>query len=134
MAIDYGLARIGVAISDPLRITARGLETINWNGRDMAWAQDRICELASEYEIVELVMGLPRRTDGQPSSSETGARQLAADLEARLGLTGLFRDERYTTVLASRVLNEVGYKKNKRQVIDQLAAEIILQDYLNASV
>lgn len=134
MAIDYGLARIGVAISDPLRITARGLETINWNGRDMAWAQDRICELASEYEIVELVMGLPRRTDGQPSSSETGARQLAADLEARLGLTVLFRDERYTTVLASRVLNEVGYKKNKRQVIDQLAAEIILQDYLNASV
>ncbi len=134
MAIDYGLARIGVAISDPLRITARGLETINWNGRDMAWAQDRICELASEYEIVELVMGLPRRTDGQPSSSETGARQLAADLEARLGLTVLFLDERYTTVLASRVLNEVGYKKNKRQVIDQLAAEIILQDYLNASV
>lgn len=134
MAIDYGLARIGVAISDPLRITARGLETINWNGRDMDWALNRICDLVATYEISELLMGLPRRTDGQSSSSETAAREMAEALETRLNLTVIFRDERYTTVLATRLLNEVDYKKNKRKVIDQVAAEIILQDYLNSSV
>lgn len=135
MGIDYGLARIGVAVSDPLRITARGVETINWNGRDMDWAINRLCELATEYEVVEIVMGLPRRTDGKASPSEQGARDLASTLEARLGLRVLLRDERFTTVLAARVLNEVDYKKqNKRKVIDQVAAEIILQDYLNNSL
>lgn len=132
MGIDYGLARIGVAVSDPLRITARGVETINWNGRDMDWAINRICELALEYQVSEIVMGLPRRTDGKSSPSEEGARALAATLEERLEKPVIFRDERFTTVLASRVLNEVDYKKkNKRKVIDQVAAEIILQDYLN---
>ncbi len=134
MGIDYGMARIGVAVSDPLRITARGVETINWNGRDMDWALDRICDLAREYQIVDLVMGLPRRTDGLSSSSETAAREIAAILEERLGLKVIFRDERFTTVLATRVLHEVDYKKSKRKVIDQVAAEIILQDYLNSSV
>lgn len=132
MGIDYGLARIGVAVSDPLRITARGVETINWNGRDMDWAINRICELALEYQVSEIVMGLPRRTDGKSSPSEEGARALATTLEERLEKPVIFRDERFTTVLASRVLNEVDYKKkNKRKVIDQVAAEIILQDYLN---
>ncbi len=134
MAIDYGLARIGIAVSDPLRIAARGVETINWNGRDMDWALNRICELAEEFEIVDLVMGLPRRTDGLSSTSETAARDLANILEERLGLKVIFRDERFTTVLATRVLHEVDYKKNKRKVIDQVAAEIILQDYLNSSI
>ena len=134
MAIDYGLARIGIAVSDPLRIAARGVETINWNGRDMDWALNRICELAAEFQIVDLVMGLPRRTDGLSSASETAARDLAVILEERLGLKVIFRDERFTTVLATRVLHEVDYKKNKRKVIDQVAAEIILQDYLNSSI
>lgn len=134
MAIDYGLARIGIAVSDPLRIAARGVETINWNGRDMDWALNRICERAAEFQIVDLVMGLPRRTDGLSSASETAARDLAVILEERLGLKVIFRDERFTTVLATRVLHEVDYKKNKRKVIDQVAAEIILQDYLNSSI
>ena len=135
MGIDYGLARIGIAVSDPLRITARGVETVNWNGRDIEWAVNRICELAEEYEVREIVMGLPRRTDGKASPSEDGARAFAAILEERLSLKPIFRDERYTTVLASRVLNEVDYKKqNKRKVIDQVAAEIILQDYINNSL
>lgn len=132
MAIDYGKARIGVAISDPLGMTARGIETLNWNGRDMEWALDRISELAAEHQIIELVMGLPKRTDGQSSESEEQAKLMATRLETRLAVPILLRDERYTTVLASRVLNEVNFKKDrKRQVIDQVAAEIILQDYLN---
>lgn len=135
MAIDYGLARIGVAISDPLRITARGIETISWNGLDSTWAFNRIVDLCKEHAITELVMGLPKRTDGKESSIEAGARLFGEDLQKTLDIPLIFQDERYTTVIASRILNEVSFKKqNKRKVIDQVAAEIILQSYLDKNI
>ena len=73
MGIDYGSVRIGVAISDPLGITARGIETIRWNGRDMEWAIDRIAALCSENQVDTIIVGLPRRTDGKESPSEQNA-------------------------------------------------------------
>lgn len=133
MAIDYGDARIGTAVSDPLGITARGLETINWNGRDWSWALDRLSALIEDLQITTVIMGLPRRTDGKVSESETKARAMGEELATRTGRPVLFRDERYTTVLASRVLRETGIRGQKRKaVVDQVAAEIILQEYLES--
>ncbi|MDD2213226.1 MAG: Holliday junction resolvase RuvX [Oscillospiraceae bacterium] len=131
LGIDYGRSRIGVAVSDPLGITARGLETVRWNGRDQAAAVRRISELAREQQICAVVIGLPRRTDGKAGESAEAARAFADSLTESLGLEPVFWDERYTTVMAQRTLLEVGYRKNKRDVIDQVAAEIILQEYLD---
>jgi len=131
MGIDYGDARIGVAVSDPMGILARGLETIRWNGQDISWALDRITTLVREQGITGLVIGIPRRTDGKPGPSEDKARQLAADLAERTGLEPILCDERYTTVLATRIMRETGVRTNRRKaVVDQIAAEIILQEFL----
>jgi len=133
LAIDYGDARIGTAVSDLLGITARGLETINWNGRDWNWAMNRLIALIEDLQITTVIMGLPRRTDGKTSESETKARAMGEELIARTGRPVLYRDERYTTVLASRVLRETGVRGQKRKaVVDQVAAEIILQEYLES--
>lgn len=133
MGIDYGEARIGIAVSDPMGILARGLETIRWNGRDMEWALDRIAALVRELQICGLVVGIPRRTDGKAGESEAKARRMAALLAERTGLQPVLRDERYTTVLATRVMRETGVRADRRKaVVDQIAAEIILQEYLES--
>lgn len=133
LGIDYGDKRIGTALSDPLGITARGLETINWNGIDNTWAVDRLVTLVAEHQVSAIIMGLPRRTDGKASESEAKARALAAELESRTGKPVIFKDERYTTVIASRFLRETGVRGAKRKaVVDQVAAEIILQEYLES--
>ncbi len=133
LGIDYGEIRIGVAISDPLGLTARGLETIRWNGQDWTWAIQRIAELARQYAITGIVIGIPRRTDGRPGPSEEKARLLAGELATATGLTPVLQDERYTTVLANRILQETGVRGGRRKaVIDQVAAEIILQEYLES--
>lgn len=133
LGIDYGDVRIGVAISDPLGLTARGLETIRWNSQDWSWAQNRIADLVRQYAITGLVIGVPRRTDGKPGISEAKARLFAQELAVLTGLDPVLRDERFTTVLATRVLQETGIRGQKRKsVVDQVAAEIILQDYLES--
>ncbi len=133
MGIDYGDARIGIAVSDSLGMLARGIETIRWNGIDLAWALNRIVELVREHQIVGLVIGIPRRTDGKPGASEEKARHLAGELAALTGLEPVLKDERYTTVLAARVMRETGIRSQRRnEVIDQIAAEIILQEYLES--
>ena len=134
MAIDFGMRRIGVAVSDPLRIMASGLETINWNGIDSDYAIDRLAEIVEEMEISEIVLGRPSRTDGTVSESEEKAVLFGQLLEEKVGIKPVFRDERYTTVIASQFLRSTGVSgKNKKKVVDQVAAEIILQEYLDIS-
>lgn len=134
MAIDFGMRRIGVAVSDPLRIMASGLETINWNGVDHEYAINRLAEIVKEMEISEIVMGKPSRTDGTVSESEEKAVLFGKLLEDAVGIKPVFRDERYTTVIASQFLRSTGVSgKNKKKVVDQVAAEIILQEYLDIS-
>lgn len=131
LGIDYGKARIGLAISDPLGYSARGLETINWNGQDIEWAMNRIQEVAHEQKIAGIVIGLPKRTDNKPGEAEEGAKAFAKQVEERLGLPVFLRDERLTTVMAHRVLREGNVKsKDRRNVVDQVAAEFILQSFL----
>lgn len=131
LGIDFGMTRIGVAVSDALGITARGLETVTWNGRSWDGPVQRIAELLKQEEAGGIVLGLPRRTDGKVGESEERARELAVLLEERTGITPILYDERYTTVLAHQVLRETGFRKSRtRSVIDQVAAEILLQEFL----
>lgn len=133
LGIDFGLARVGVAMSDPMGILASAVETLNWNGEDAAWIKARLLEICEKNKVERIVMGLPKRTDGKESATEQMARAFGTELAELTALPVIFQDERYTTVLASRVLRTSAVKaKNKRGVIDQVAAEIILQAYLDA--
>ena len=132
MAIDFGTRRIGVALSDPLGIMAQGLETINWNGQDSAYAIERLAQIVTEKDVSVIVLGKPSRTDGTVSESEEKAYAFGAELEEKVGIKPVFRDERFTTVIASQFLRQTGVSgKNKKKVVDQVAAEIILQEYLD---
>lgn len=131
LGIDYGGARIGVAISDPLGITARGLETLRWNGRDATKALSRLCELIDTHGVSRVVIGQPRRTDGRESETQLEAEAFAAELGELSGATIIWCDERYTTRIAHRLLSELSFRGDRRAVIDQVAASIILQDYLD---
>ena len=86
MAIDFGMRRIGVAVSDPLRIMAQGLETINWNGVDSDFAIERVYQIVKEKEITEIVLGRPSRTDGTVSESEEKAVLFGQMIEEKTGI------------------------------------------------
>ncbi len=131
MGIDFGMKHIGVALSDELLITATGFETVNWNGVDDTWAVNRIAQIVKEKNITGIILGRPLRTDGTSSHTEEAANSFGQKIEAATGIKPVLKDERYTTVLASNFMKEVGRSaKKQRPVIDQVAAEIILQDYL----
>ncbi|HHX37184.1 MAG TPA: Holliday junction resolvase RuvX [Clostridiaceae bacterium] len=131
MAIDYGTVRIGIAISDPLGVVAQGLETIKVKKHDPEAAVNRIVEIVEMYDIGTVVVGLPRRTDNRIGPSEMNARALVSTLEERLTIPVIMQDERFTSVIANRILRNSTVKaKDKRSVVDQVAAEVILRDYL----
>ena len=133
MAIDFGTRRVGIALSDVLRLTAHGFETISWNGKDVRFVLDRISSIITEKDVTEVVIGLPRRTDGAVSESQKMAQAFGLDLSALTGILPFYQDERYTTVLASRYLRETNVSgRSKKNVVDQVAAEIILREYLES--
>lgn len=130
MAIDYGDARVGVAVSDLLGITAQGVETIKNTGHRALF--ERLSELIALYKPVTIVIGLPKNMNG--TLGERAEKSM--EFEERLkqiydGKTELF-DERLTTVSAIRTLNETNTRGQKRKaVIDTVAATLILQAYLD---
>lgn len=133
MAIDFGTRRMGVALSDILHLTAHGFETISWNGTDSRYVLDRLSVIVREKDVTEIVIGQPRRTDGIESDSQKKAEAFGAQLSASTGILPYYRDERYTTVIASRYLQETGVSgQKKKKVVDQVAAEIILREYLES--
>jgi len=135
MGIDFGMRHIGVALSDELRIIAKGFETVNWNGVDDEWALNRICEICREKNVTEIVLGQPKRTDGTESESERKALDFKGKLEELTNLPIHLKDERFTTVIASRYLHDTNMKaKKQKKVIDQVAAEIILQEFLDSPI
>lgn len=130
MGLDIGSKTIGVAISDPLGLTAQGLTTIRRRNRadDLATLQ----ELARQYNVTQVVVGLPRNMNGSYGPQAELVRQFAAKIEKALGLPLHFYDERLTTVAAGKALLEADVsRKNRRKVIDQVAATIILQGFLD---
>lgn len=133
LGIDFGTRRVGIALSDQLRIAAHGFETISWNGEDDTFVLSRIAAIISEKEVDAIVIGKPQRTDGSESESQRKAMKFGEKLSELTGLIPVYRDERFTTVMASRYLSESGVSdRNKRKVVDQVAAEIILTEYLES--
>ena len=133
MGIDYGLRRIGIALSDLTHLIAKGYETINWNGSDIGWAMDRIGQIIKDQDVTDIVLGRPLRTDGTGSETQEKVEAFAELLDEAYGLPIHYIDERFTTVIASRYLHASGKNAKKQKgVIDQVAAEVFLQDYLDS--
>jgi putative Holliday junction resolvase len=131
MGIDLGDKRVGVAVSDELGITAQGVATIQRAGLNALI--DAIGELVREKEVTRIVVGLPLNMNGSEGPRAEGARAFATRVEEALGIPCALWDERLTTRAAERVLieGEVSRKK-RRAVIDQLAAQLILQGFLDS--
>jgi putative pre-16S rRNA nuclease len=128
LGIDFGRARIGLAISDELRLLAHPLETIPAH-KDPT---KRISEIVRERKIDKIIVGVPRHMSGQFGESANEALAFTSKLRARLKCSVEVWDERLTTVAAERALREAGKKTRKtRSIVDQVAAQMILQSYLD---
>lgn len=133
MGIDYGDSRVGVAISDPLMFMAQGLKTLP--NKVYPKMLQAIVDIANEYEISTIVIGLPKNMDGTLGFRSDITKDFANDLKDKLaGVDIVFQDERLTTVQASTFLNATNTRgKSRKNVIDTVAAEIILQSYLDSN-
>ena len=133
LALDVGDKRIGVAVSDPLGITAQGLETYTRTG-DTEKDAEHIAELAKKYEPVRLLFGMPRTMDGSYGFQSEKVKEFAQAVLKVWDGEHAFFDERLTTVSAERVLVEADMDwRKRRKVVDKLAATIILQGYLDSN-
>ena len=133
LALDVGERRIGVAVSDPLGITAQGLETYTRTG-DTEKDAEHIAELAKKYEPVRLLFGMPRNMDGSYGFQSEKVKEFAQAVLKVWDGEHAFFDERLTTVSAERVLVEADMDwRKRRKVVDKLAATIILQGYLDSN-
>ena len=129
MAIDYGDARTGVAVSDPTGLLAGHTEVIHSRKGEQVCA--RLAELVEQYKVEELVMGFPRNMDGTEGPRAELYRAFAGEVEGATGLTPVLWDERRTTIEAHDILHASGKKmKNHKKTVDAVAATLILEGYL----
>ena len=130
LGIDYGQRRIGLAVSDGLDMLAHGLPTI-----DRRETEDPVAAIAAicdEHHVEELVLGLPKRMDGSLGSAAEEVQAFAEQLRDRVGLPVALFDERLTTVQAHGRMKRAGMKRKRRaQAADRVAAQILLQSYLD---
>lgn len=128
LGIDFGQARIGLAISDELRFLAHPLQTIPAN-KDSA---NRIAEIVRDRKIEKVVIGIPRHMSGAIGEAAKKALDFAEELRRKLPCAVETWDERLTTVAANRAMKDAGKKtRETRKFIDQVAAQMILQGYLD---
>lgn len=128
LALDFGRARIGMAISDDLQMLAHPLETIP----AMEQAARRVAEIVREKNVDHLVVGVPKRMDGQIGAAANEVLEFVEKLRAILPCPIVTWDERLTTVAAHRALRDAGKKtRETRDYVDQVAAQLILQSYLD---
>ncbi|HEX6894979.1 MAG TPA: Holliday junction resolvase RuvX [Bryobacteraceae bacterium] len=131
LALDLGKKRIGLALSDPLGITAQGLETLQRTNirEDLA----HLARIAGEHDVTQILIGNPLHMSGREGRQAGHAREFGARLQAATGLPVEFWDERLTTVEALRVLRQSGISIEKRaKAVDRLAAVILLENYLDS--
>ncbi|EDI8845620.1 Holliday junction resolvase RuvX [Listeria monocytogenes] len=134
MGLDVGSKTVGVAISDPLGWTAQGVETIQIDENRKQFGYDRVKELVLEYEVEKVVVGLPKNMNNTIGPRAESSKIYAEVLESRIGLPVVLWDERLTTSAAERTLIEADVSRKKREeVIDKLAAVMILQSYLDTT-
>lgn len=133
LGVDVGDVRVGVAISDSAGVLASPLVTLRRDAKDDADLA-ALAALVAEHDVVEVVVGLPRSLSGAEGRAAGTARAYAVRLAERVAPVGVrLHDERLTTVIASRTLSDRGVRgKRQRAVVDQAAAVVILQSWLDA--
>ena len=133
LRLDFGSKTVGVAVSDGLLLTAQGVETIERKDENkLRKTCARIEELIAEYEITEIVLGLPKNMNNTEGERVEKTKAFGEMLERRTGLPVHYWDERLTTVAAEQILMESGVRReNRKAVIDKVAAGLILQGYLD---
>ncbi len=134
MGLDYGAKTVGVAVSDPLRITAQGIETIfRKDENKLRKTCARIEELIREYEVEQIVLGLPKHMNGDIGERAEKAIEFGEMLKRRTGIDVVMWDERLSTVSAERTLIEEKVRReDRKKYIDKIAAVFILQSYLDS--
>ena len=135
MGLDYGSKTVGVAVSDPLGLTAQGVETV-WRKQENKLRQTlaRIEELISEYQVERIVVGYPMYMNITIGERAVKSLEFKEKLEKRTRLPVVMSDERLTTAEEERTLMETGVRReNRKQYLDQMAAVLILQGYLDRS-
>ena len=129
LCLDIGEKRIGVAISDEEALFARGLKSIERDGKEI----ERIKKLIEEYNVGEIVFGLPLRLDGSMSTQTEKTLSFIENLKKHISLPFIPWDERLTTKQAENILLQADLSRKKRKkLIDKLSAQIILQNYLDS--
>ena len=134
LGLDYGSKTVGVAVSDPLGLTAQKVETI-WRKQENKLRRTlaRIEELIAEYEVEKIVLGFPKNMNNTVGERAEKALEFGEMLKKRTGLEVIMWDERLTTVEADRTLIEAGVRReNSKQYLDGIAAVFILQGYLDS--
>ena len=134
LGLDYGSKTVGVAVSDPLGITAQGVSTI-WRKQENKLRQTltQIGKLVEDYQVERIVLGYPKNMNNTVGERALKSLEFKEMLERRTGLPVVMWDERLTTVEANRTLMESGVRReNRKQYLDELAAIFILQSYLDA--
>ena len=133
MGLDLGSKTVGVAVSDPLLITAQGLEIIRRKEENkLRQTLARIEELIQEYEVTQIVLGLPKNMNDTMGERAGLSLEFKDKLERRTGLPVTMWDERLTTVAADKAMMEAGIRReNRKEYVDKIAAVLILQGYLD---
>lgn len=133
MGLDVGTKTVGVAISDPLGFTAQGVEIIAIDEEKKELGLERLDELVAQYKVERFVVGLPKNMNNTSGPRVEASKAYGEALIERYHLPVEYQDERLTTVAAERMLVEqADISRNKRKkVIDKLAAQLILQNYLD---
>ena len=133
MGLDFGAKTVGVAVSDPLFITAQGIEIIRRKDENkLRQTLARIEELIVEYEVLEIVLGLPKNMNDTLGSRVELTQEFREKLERRTGLPVHLWDERLTTVAADKAMIEAGVRReNRKEYVDKIAAVLILQGFLD---
>lgn len=131
LGIDFGIARVGLAMTDLLKITAQPMDTLNING-DIQLLIEKVKELKSKSNVELVVIGYPKHMNGDVSETAKKIDEVILKIE-ELGLVVVKWDERLTTVMAHKAMKEMGIKqKDKKVHADRLAAMYILEDYLKS--
>ena len=133
LGLDFGSKTVGVAVSDPLGLTAQGVEIIARKQENkLRQTLARIEELVAEYKVERIVLGLPKNMNNTLGDRAEKSMEFKETLERRTGLEVVMWDERLSTVSANRVLMETGVRREHRKdYVDEIAAIFILQGYLD---
>ena len=133
MGLDVGSKTVGVAISDPLGFTAQGVEIIKINEEAKEFGFDRLGELVKEYQVDKFVVGLPKNMNNTEGPRVEASKAYGDKIKEIFNLPVDYQDQRLTTVQAERMLVEQAdvSRDKRKKVIDKLAAQLILQNYLD---